>query len=136
MFNGIGYIHRLNDATPKLRGGNSDVYLGRLTKLIPAEALLIYPIGLAGTAEELKIWWPTFVAFLIVVIRCFTTRGSDGKPQFIPIFISLITFILWVYANGDSVMGLEWNYEHADTLTVWGGLFWIAIGAAITKNTS
>tara|TARA_R110000744_G_scaffold56810_2_gene119714 strand:+ start:855 stop:1292 length:438 start_codon:yes stop_codon:yes gene_type:complete len=114
------------------RGGAGDVFAGRLLKLIPAEAMLIYPIGKAGSDQATAVYWPFFVGLVIVLIRLRATREKPStitaKPgaQYRNIAFALATFFLWVLANGDPVGGLALNVDESGTLVVWSGLGWIA----------
>ena len=107
-------------------------YMDRLIKLIPAEVLGLYltvrnifsgddlsqtpaPPGVA-TAEGERMaqaggflgWWPVICVVLLVAFRIWGTRDDSGKvhsAQPTAIAISTISFVIWIYAMGHTILG-------------------------------
>jgi hypothetical protein len=87
----------------KADGGDS--YLSRLLKLIPGEAVAIFPF-LNSRADQLSIAlgnsvWPKYlvawlVLAMIIVLRAQATRGPNGMPQWGAVLIAAVSFMLWV----------------------------------------
>jgi hypothetical protein len=99
-------------------------YVSRLVKLIPTEIVGIYLTvrgfwqitpAAADTVEPVTqgafvAWWPLVCILLLWISRAWGTRGSDGKwdtIQAIPIAITTASFIIWVYAVGDRIFGVQ-----------------------------
>jgi hypothetical protein len=85
--------------------GIGDDYLTRLIKLVPTEAVTAYPL-LKSKAEAAGEWalfvlaWAMLV--VVVAIRWNATATSGKGPQWTAIAISVISFVIWIYAtNGD-----------------------------------
>ena len=121
MLDGLAGLHRIRSSGARA-SGDGDVFLGRLLKLVPGEALVVYPIGKAASPAELLPYWPPIVLGLIIFLRVLTTREKHRNSQALAVVISCITFILWVLANGDSFGPFVLNFENADIILVWAGL--------------
>jgi len=128
----FGDIHRIKN--DKSRSGDGDTVLGRFAKLIPAEALLIYPIGKAASPDELLKYWPLVVIVLVVILRSFTISGGKRLNKIISILISLVAFLFWVLANGDQIGPIAPTFPYSDVITIWGGLFWLALASIAFKG--
>ncbi len=107
-------------------GASTDMYLDRLVKLIPAEAITAYPFlhsraldvaqnvlddeARTTTASALganlnaslgsAAWLPAGVAWLllllVILLRWQATRGPNGTAQWGAVAISAVSFMLWV----------------------------------------
>ena len=94
-------------------------YVDKVIKLIPSEVLVAY-IAVKGlfpnTADPLSfdsrflpIW--TLIGFgLVIISRIFGTRENTGSGsvktvQWGVVAISSISFLIWAYAMGDTVLG-------------------------------
>ena len=95
-------------------------YMDRLVRLIPAEVLGVYLIvrGFWGGTAELPAdstvssgfleWWPVFCVFLVILSRLWGTRDASRKfssAQLPGTGIAVISFIIWVYAMGHTILG-------------------------------
>lgn len=77
-----------------------DPFLTRLVKLIPAEVLAIYLAGIELSSNFPGIW--SFVCLLLVVIsRIWGTKENGMEIQWLAVFVSSVSFIIWVYAMGN-----------------------------------
>jgi len=131
----VGHIHRIRKRDQsRSDNGDGDVWLGKFAKFIPGEALIIYPIGKAGSSESLLPYWPLIVVLVIVILRFFTISGGDWKKKLLSILISIVAFTCWVLANGDQFGPITPNFPHAEEITIWGGLFWLAIASTFFKG--
>ncbi|HVK79633.1 MAG TPA: hypothetical protein VM915_03390 [Verrucomicrobiae bacterium] len=119
-------LHRIRRSGAR-DDGDGDVYLGRLLKLVPGEALLIYPIGKAASPPEMASYWPIIVAFIVVALRVFTTREKGRSSQIVAVLISLVTYVIWVLANGDAFGPLSLTIANGNVWLIWAALGWIAI---------
>jgi hypothetical protein len=86
-------------------------YMGRLIRLIPAEVLAVYQT-LRGILDEppspLLTWLPVIGILLVILVRAWGTRNEGGSwrsVQWLSVFISVVSFIIWVLASGHSVLG-------------------------------
>jgi len=88
-----------------------DAYLTNLTKLVPAEALAAYALlkGIDNPAmPQDPHLAPLFCCLLVIIVRLFGARARTTKrPQFGMIALSVLTFVSWVYAEGDWL----WTFE-------------------------
>lgn len=97
-------------------------YVDRLLKLIPAEVVALYLAGkvqissrfalgtptAAGTtapAAEQTAWyiWTIFCLGALVLVRRWATsdRNAAVPPEWVAIFFTAISFLIWVYSFGD-----------------------------------
>ena len=134
MFEALSGIHRIHSSSSR-GSGDGDIFIGRLLKLIPGEALVVYPIGKAATPHELAPYWPPIVLILIVFLRILTTREKHRNAQAMAVVISCITFVIWVLANGDPIGPFEPNFKYADIFLVWAGLIWLVVASAFYKGS-
>jgi hypothetical protein len=79
---------------------DQDGWLSRLTKLIPAEALVLYGAGQALIPNR-SIGGIRVLAFACLLFSGFvrfrvTRDGAAGGPQWLAIFISSVSFLLWL----------------------------------------
>lgn len=102
-------------------------YVERLARLIPAEVLGIYLTfrGLAGpgspqnnggvtdSPDLFALSWPVICFALVILSRIWGSRppGTSvskalSTAQWPVVFISTVSFVLWVYATGDSFFNL------------------------------
>lgn len=107
------------------RGGSGeplepDFYMSRLIKLLPAEAVAVYPM-LHNNAEDVAEasaqissgagWLPIamawFVLMLVILLRWQATRDANGNAQWGAVAIAAISFFLWVPTMNGSFGILE-----------------------------
>lgn len=80
-------------------------YVDRLVKLIPAEVLGLYLIGVGliptGIALALAVWAAVCTA-LVIFARAYATADPANKlgPQWAAVAVSTVSFILWLYSMG------------------------------------
>lgn len=89
-------------------------YLTRLLKMIPGEIVGLYMIGngFIQTSEPVtQAIWIVVCIILIVIVRIYGTRDPDmGKEsQPVPVFISTVAFIIWVYWLGGPFKSWQWH---------------------------
>jgi hypothetical protein len=83
-------------------------YMERLVKLVPAEAVAVYPLlfseanGLADPVNRARavalVSWIIFA--IVIVLRCQATAAPDRGPQVLAVAISAISYVIWVYVFG------------------------------------
>jgi hypothetical protein len=115
-------------------GGKSvggDEYLGRLTKLIPSEALAVYLTGREHARDWLG-WWAAICALLVIALRGWGTTEKGRGPQWPAVAIALISFVIWVYAMGDYLLG--WKIAVAG-LASNAVLVWVVIAPILYKGS-
>jgi hypothetical protein len=94
-------------------GGDSPAaYMGRLIRLIPAEVLAVYQT-LYGILKQppspMLGWLPVLGILLVILVRVWGTRSESGSwksVQWLNVFISVVSFIIWVLVSGHSILGL------------------------------
>jgi uncharacterized membrane protein len=78
----------------------------RLVKLIPSEVIGIFLAG-KGYAEAWLGIWSVICLVLVLVSRIWGTR-EPGKPiQWIGVVVSFISFAIWVYAIGATILNFQ-----------------------------
>lgn len=80
-------------------------YLDRLLKMIPAEVLSLYAVGIglipAGKSLVLAIWAAVCLVGVICLRAYGTADPANAKPvDWIHVMISSIAFVIWVYTLG------------------------------------
>ena len=80
-------------------------YLDRLLKMIPAEIVALYMIGsgmIPADRDIVLTIWACICFVLVIIIRIYGTADTQNNkpPQTIPIIISSVAFIIWVYSQG------------------------------------
>ena len=73
----------------------SEAYLERLLKLIPAEVVSLYPVGhslLDQAAERQQGMWTLLCLIVCVVFRLRATKTPDGHPQWVAVRIAAVSF--------------------------------------------
>ena len=114
-----------------------DNWDSRIIKLIPAEALALYGTGtsIVGRLGDEQKYDPLGIGILIaaclvliIAVRVKLTKSNpDDKPQYFGIFISLVSFALWLIALGGDA-GFSWiwgedrEYMGALLAIIWGTL--------------
>ncbi len=77
-------------------------YMERLVKLIPAEVVGLYLVGVGiiptGSRLALAIWGGVCLG-LVILARAYATRDlvKGGSPQWWAVLISSISFVIWLY---------------------------------------
>lgn len=80
-------------------------YLERLLKMIPGEVLGLYMIGSGFIPEKqvvgLVVWSGICLASVVVIRIYGTADPQNGLPsQKVPVFVSAIAFLIWLYWLG------------------------------------
>jgi len=80
-------------------------YLSRLTKLIPAEIIGLYLIGNGFIHSQNHISttvWAVICFIFLIISRLYGTMDPelDLPPQTLPVILSGIAFISWIYLIG------------------------------------
>ncbi len=83
----------------------SDPYLARLVKLVPSEVVALYLTFKEVAVTWLGIWG-LICLVLVVLVRAVATRGKHQPIQFGAVAIACISFVLWVYATGGTILDL------------------------------
>jgi hypothetical protein len=85
--------------------GSFQDYLDRLIRLIPAEVVGLYLVGVGaippGQNTGLSVW--TAICFLAVIfVRAMATRDPARHlgPQWMAVAVSAIAFAIWAYTMG------------------------------------
>ncbi len=107
-------------------GSLKDSYNARLTKLLPGEAMVAYPLFLTAAQKvsqeaaaaaqpvqaaagslDIKVAVLSWVMLLVVIVlRWRATRTAAGSAQWPAVLISAVSFVIWVYVLRGS-FGLE-----------------------------
>jgi hypothetical protein len=87
-------------------------YLDRLMKMIPGEVVGLYLIGSGFIPQEwrwLLVVWTIVCVIAVVVIRRYGTADPENglPPQGIPVAVSTVAFLIWVYTLGGPFRGYK-----------------------------
>jgi V8-like Glu-specific endopeptidase len=112
--------------------GNFDSYLERLVKLIPAEVVGAYLVGreLAAQNDATGGWALTCLVFVFIFRALMTQtrltwRIRSGDIQWTAVFISAVSFVLWVYSFGDHILFFPPCFLDSPNCK-WDDLSWVA----------
>src|SRR5262245_15278053 len=99
--------------TIQTRGGGdasalTGSYMERLVKLVPAEAVAVYPLlfneakGLADAGNRARaialVSW--IILAVVVVLRAQATAVPHRGPQWVAVAVAGVSYIIWVYVFG------------------------------------
>jgi hypothetical protein len=98
----------------RTRGGEADAaaptgaYMERLVKLVPAEAVAVYPLlfnearSLADAINRARaialVSW--IILAIVVVLRWQATASPERGPQWLAVGVAAVSYIIWVYVFG------------------------------------
>ena len=80
-------------------------YLDRLLKLIPAEVVGLYLVGVgaipAGQNIGLAVW-TGFCFLAVILVRAVATRdpAKNLGPQWVAVMVAAVAFVIWAYTMG------------------------------------
>lgn len=105
-----------DEAIQSAKGANFQDYLDRLQRLIPSEIIGIYLFARNLSEHRLSAdsrWFDylinNYLAIICLVVliplRAWGTRTRGQAPQWGVVWIAGISFALWVYLVGDSILG-------------------------------
>lgn len=99
-------------------------YGERLVKLIPSEVVGIYLVGVGiipSNAKTPVIVWAIVCFGLVVLARAYGTRAPNLPPQWKAVFISCVSFVIWVYTipGPFQSFGLAVPYVGSLAILVW-----------------
>lgn len=98
-------------------------YLERLLKMIPGEVVGLYMIGSGFIPEGQDVGiavWAAICLVAVVVVRIYGTRdpANDKPSQPVPVAISCVAFVIWVYWLGGPFEGLGVHVPWIGSLAV------------------
>lgn len=89
-------------------------YMERLVKLVPAEAVAVYPLlyneakGLADAGNRARaivlVSW--IILAIVIVLRLQSTAVPQRGPQWLAVAIAAVSYVIWVYVFG-GYFGIE-----------------------------
>ena len=126
-------------------GDSFRAYMDRLIRLIPAEVIGIYltvrtfAVGAGpedsetarimaratnATSDPFLDWWPVVCVALVLISRVLGTREEGGgirSVQIQAVLISVVSFVIWVYAMGHQILGFGMGDQRyvAAAVVVW-----------------
>jgi hypothetical protein len=109
-----------------------DFYLDRLLKLIPAEVVGLYLVGgglIPPNQPSVIAAWAIVCLAGVVALRAYATTDQDnGKPpQWVPVSISAMSFVIWVYTLGGPFAAFGLFIPYIGSLLVLAWTFFIPI---------
>ncbi|MEA3194859.1 MAG: hypothetical protein QOD26_3192 [Betaproteobacteria bacterium] len=98
-------------------------YMDRLIKLIPAEIVSLYLVGIGIIPKEegtSLIVWGLVCLVLVVIVRAYATSDSAAqlKPQWGAIAVSSVSFVIWIYNMPGPFQVLGWAVPYIGALLV------------------
>ena len=109
----------------------ADGYIEKLVKLIPAEGISLYPLGLSlldKTATTQVKLWGIITLLVCILFRVKATWKLGEGPQIVSIVIAAVSFVLWVLVNKDPFFGLDIN-------PAWGAWPTLVMALWVTVST-
>jgi hypothetical protein len=83
----------------------ADSYMERLIKLVPSEVIGIFLTG-KGYAESWLGIWSLICLGLVCISRVWGTRDPGKRTQWIGVLVSIISFVVWIYAIGAHIINI------------------------------
>jgi hypothetical protein len=113
-------------------GDKMAFYLERLTKMIPGEIVGLYLLGAGFIEGKPAIWiagWSAFCLLCLLAVRIrYTADPAQSKgPQWIPVVISAVAFVIWLYALGGPFAAYKIDEPALGSLLVLGWSFIVPI---------
>lgn len=95
-------------------GGGGDAYMSRLVKLVPAEAVTVYPVVMQQATAVTPIDGPRWAVYIaawtmlaiVIILRWTATREPGKSAQWGAVLIAAVSFFIWVH-----VMGGDFGFE-------------------------
>jgi hypothetical protein len=116
------------------RGGEAkfDFYLDRLLKMIPGEVIGLYLVGSGFIPQDrptvLALWAVVCLVGVILLRAYATTDQPNGKPpQWGPVAISAVAFVIWVYTLGGPFAAFGLFVPYIGSLFVLAWTFFIPV---------
>jgi hypothetical protein len=144
----LAYPFRIETPSP-LQAANASkqdqfaLYTDKLIRLIPAEIITIYltvrgywtaPSGTSTDSGGFLGIWPLICIVLLLISRSWGTRSANGSWRSIQIggiVIAAISFVIWVYAMGHSILGFALpDSRYAATAVI----VWVFLVSAVYKR--
>jgi hypothetical protein len=116
------------------RGGGEDFkeYLGRLMKLIPGEVVGLYLVGSGFIPKNVPIAlaiWTVVCLLAVIVVTVYGTTDPEKNepPDWIHVFISSVSFVIWVYTLGGAFIAYNLEVPYIGSLVVLAWTFFVPI---------
>jgi hypothetical protein len=97
-------------------------YLSRLIKLIPSEVVGLYLGGSGVIPQDQQvplIVWSLFCLLCVVLSRVYGSSKSGWRdPQWKVVWISIISFLIWIYSLGGVFRALGIYVPYVGTLLI------------------
>lgn len=117
----------------RMAAGNSDglkPYLDRLLKLIPAEVLSLYLVGVGVIPKPaifVSFFWAAFCLVAVGVVKAYGTSDSvnDVSADWTHVTLSMTAFVIWIYSIGGPFQTLGWHQPYIGSLLILGFTFFV-----------
>ncbi len=130
-------LKRVEGASADADDGASSAYAKNLAKLIPGEALSLYAAGSnVQVPAKVQDWhiWPVYCLVAAIIFRWLATRKKGSWiPQVWAIAISVISFVLWLYTQGDWILRYQMSADFV-YLVKYTMLFWVFVIPALVSG--
>lgn len=101
-----------------------DNYFSRLIKLIPAEILTLYTIGHTNIPDDVvwaEVTFGVVCCVMLLISRFNATKDDNNEPQWAAIFVSLFSFMIWLYVESPifALLDLQIDWLGTISMAVW-----------------
>ncbi|WP_145098861.1 hypothetical protein [Anatilimnocola aggregata] len=108
------------------------LYLERLMKMMPGDAVGMYLVGSGFIPTDEKVWiviWAIIGLIAVIVLRIYGTRNpAEGQGvQWATVVISSIAFVIWVYTLGGPFVVFGIHKPFIGSLMVLAWTFFVPI---------
>lgn len=92
-------------AAPAPPSGDMRAYLDRLVKMIPAETISLYLVGIgvipAASSATMGWVWLAVCLLAVLVVRVWGTADPEKKlsPDWVHVAISIVAFLIWAFTQ-------------------------------------
>lgn len=101
-----------------------DKYFSRLIKLIPGEILGLYAVGEGLIPVEMLnvlIAFAIICTVFLIIVRRKMTETEEKAPQRLAVFVSVVSFLLWLYSTSELFdrLGLQISWLGSILVMLW-----------------
>jgi len=111
-------------------GGALKPYLDRLLKMIPAEVVSLYLVGIGFVPKEQVVAglaWLGLCLIGVIVVRVWGTSDPEAElgPQWPAVGIACVAFLIWTYSMGGPYVAAELHVPWLGSLLVLAWTFFV-----------
>lgn len=132
-----GMLSTLDGSAGSVGGEPQDSFFTTVQKLIPGEAATIFPVGLTligriPDGSAIAFLWAWAVLAITILLRYEQTKRDGINPQWLAVFVSAVSFVLFVYALDQSLLPAKLDPSYHPLVSL-GLVVWSIIAPVIYR---